>query len=249
MKVMKKQLLWVVSIFVFTVFIAVGCTPAANLSKMSSADMTELIKGGSLYDKWPKVLHVETKGTHPSYPSTGKKKGDSTWRCKECHGWDYMGIDGAYSSGSHKTGIKGIRAMAGQDLSMIAEILMNDTHAFGKMIPEDSIRALAKFVSEGQVDMDKYIDRATKMAKGDAKRGEKFYVNTCTKCHGEDGKKINFKNKEKPEYLGTVANKNPWEVLHKVRFGQPASKMLTTLFLSIQDQVDIVAYSQTLPSK
>ena len=31
---------------------------------------------------------------------------------------------------------------------------------------------------------------------------------------------MNFKTEEKPEYVGTVAVKNPWEALHKIRFGQ-----------------------------
>jgi len=32
--------------------------------------------------------------------SSNTRSGKDTWRCKECHGWDYMGVDGAYGSGS-----------------------------------------------------------------------------------------------------------------------------------------------------
>ena len=43
------------------------------------------------------VLGAERpKGTHPAYLAIGKQKGKSTWRCKVCHGWDYMGEDCAY---------------------------------------------------------------------------------------------------------------------------------------------------------
>jgi thiosulfate dehydrogenase len=44
--------------------------------------------------------------------SNTKKKGNTTWRCKSCHGWDNLGKDGAYASGSYKTGIMGVRALA-----------------------------------------------------------------------------------------------------------------------------------------
>ena len=57
-------------------------------------------RGGQLYDKWWEVIEAEEpKTTHPAYPAKGEKKGSATWRCKECHGWDYKGVDGAYGKG------------------------------------------------------------------------------------------------------------------------------------------------------
>jgi thiosulfate dehydrogenase len=53
-------------------------------------------RGGQLYDNWWEALG--TKGpttTHPSYPAASEQKGDTTWRCIECHGWDYLGAAGA----------------------------------------------------------------------------------------------------------------------------------------------------------
>ena len=77
------------------------------------ADDGAIARGGRLYDKWFGENKAEKPtGNHLAYPADGKYKDDATWRCKECHGWDYLGKDGAYSSGKHATGIVGIRAAA-----------------------------------------------------------------------------------------------------------------------------------------
>ncbi|MEE8358097.1 MAG: hypothetical protein V3R82_01620, partial [Candidatus Hydrothermarchaeales archaeon] len=59
---------------------------------------------------------------------------------------------------------------------------------------------------------------------------------------------INFGSEEDPDYIGTVANSNPWETLHKIRAGQPDSQMPSAIASgwSMQDVVDVLAYSQTL---
>ena len=46
-----------------------------------------------------------------------------TWRCKECHGWDYRGAPGAYSIGSDFTGIMDVRDMVDQPPEMFAKII------------------------------------------------------------------------------------------------------------------------------
>ena len=73
--------------------------------------------------------------------------------------------------------------------------------------------------------MDDYIDSATKKAKGNVANGERIFQTVCARCHGSDGKLINFKSPPKAEYIGTVASDNPWETLHKIRMGQPAVPM------------------------
>jgi thiosulfate dehydrogenase len=208
-------------------------------------------RGGQLYDKWWEVIEgVAPKTTHPAYPKTGKKKGAATWRCKECHGWDYKGVDGAYGKGSHRTGIKGVRGVAGVDPGRIRQIITDKTHRYTeKMIPRSAMEKLALFLSFGQINMDRYIDRSTKKAAGDIRRGAQFFQTICANCHGYDGRKINFKTEKKPEYVGTVARKNPWEALHKIRFGQPGVGMVSLSVLDVQQQVDILAYCQTLPLK
>ena len=65
------------------------------------------IRGGLLYDKWWKPVGADApEDDHPLWAtqSTNERSGGDTWRCKECHGWDYQGADGAYGDGSHFTG-------------------------------------------------------------------------------------------------------------------------------------------------
>ncbi len=214
-------------------------------------DIWAIARGGQLYDNWMSVLEAnEPKETHPAYPKTSKKKGSATWRCKECHGWDYMGKDGVYAKGSHFTGIKGVRAMVGKSSEVIHKIIMDKTHAFTeRMITHSAMEKLGLFLSEGQIDTDRYIDRETKMARGNPRRGARFYQTVCAVCHGFDGRDINFKDPPKAEYVGTVCAKNPWEALHKIRFGQPGVGMVALAVLDIEDLVDITAYCQSLPVK
>lgn len=183
----------------------------------------DLAAGGRLYDKWWKQARLsEPKSTHPSYPKTGKKSGSTTWRCKECHGWDYQGKGGAYAEGSHFTGIKGIYGMNGKSVDKIESILKNTTHGYDKVLRPNHLARLARFVSQGQVDMNRYIDRKTRRAKGATSKGAKIYQDYCVECHGDDGQEYNFKKKSGgQEFLGTIANKNPWEALHKIINGHP----------------------------
>ena len=207
-------------------------------------------RGGALYDSWYAALGKEApKGTHPAYPKAGKQKGATTWRCKECHGWDYKGASGTYGKGGRYTGIMGIRNMTYASENAIVATLKDKTHGFGQLIPEKDMVALAHFVAHGQIDVDIYIDRGTKKAKGDPARGERIFQTTCARCHGSDGKLINFRTPKDPEYVGTVANENPWEMLHKIRMGQPGVPMISMLAFDVQEHVDILAYSQTLPQK
>ena len=222
-----------------------GKAHAHNLS-----DVWAIARSGQLYDNWITVMEAaKPKETHPAYPKAGRKKGVSTRRCKECHGWDYRGKDGAYSKGSHYSGIKGVRAMVGMDVNKIHDIIMNKTHAMNGKISHSAMEKLALFLSKGQVDNDKYIDRKTKALRGNAKRGAAIFQTVCAVCHGYDGKEINFKDPPKAEYVGTVCSKNPWEGLHKIRFGQPGVGMVALTALGIETAVDILAYCQTLPPK
>ena len=212
--------------------------------------MVAITRGGVLYDSWFGTLGKEApKETHPAYPKAGKQKGATTWRCKECHGWDYKGAGGVYGKGGRYTGIRGIRNTTYASEKAIVAILKDKTHGFGKLIPEEDMEALAHFIAHGQVDADIYIDRATKKVKGDAAKGEQVFQTTCAYCHGIDGKQINFRTPENPEYIGTVANENPWETLHKIRMGQPGVPMISMLAFDVQTHVDILTYAQTLPQK
>lgn len=225
----------------------IACAGLVTTGPVVSAEIeSSIARGGQLYDKWYLVNGAEEpKKSHSAYPSDKKyaSKPKSNWRCKECHGWDYMGKDGAYSSGKHSTGIPGITAYQNSDLSMVINVLKDSTHGFtDKMMDPQDFEDLARFVSKGQVNMDEYIDRATKRVAGDIVQGEKLFNTVCAKCHGKDGKGV-----EDGEALGEVANVNPWEAYHKIRNGQPDEDMPALRVLDNQVILNILAYMQTLP--
>ncbi len=221
-----------------------GAILAIPLAAVADETESSLMRGGKLYDKWFKVVGFDApKATHAAYPAAGKKKGADTWRCKECHGWDYMGKDGAYSSGSHFTGIKGIKGMAGADPAKIVAVLKNETHGYtDDMMDEQNFRDLANFVASGQVDMDTYIDRASKTVKGDHHKGEAYFNTICVGCHREDGRRP----KDMEKALGAQMG-NPWEVMHKILNGQPAEQMPALRVLDRQIVLDIMTHIATLP--
>ncbi len=204
-------------------------------------------QGGLLYDNW--YVHLGTPpptDTHPGYTGVGEQ-GAASWRCPACHGWDYKGDWGGSAQERQSQGITGIRNMTDAPLRSIVSVLKNDAHRFGGRIPEEGLTALAYFVAGGQIDMDHYIDRITRRASGDRVRGARIYQTICAKCHGDDGKFLNFNTAENPQFVGTVATRNPWRTLHKIRMGQPEVDMVSMLAFTTQDHVDVLAYTQTLP--
>jgi len=227
--------------FAIITIISLSSIPAMAASEGSIA------RGAKLYDKWFAVTKAEKpKDTHPAWPTSNtKKKGNTTWRCKSCHGWDYRGTDGAYASGSYKTGIKGINAMAGADPAKIITVLKNDTHKLSGLMADTDFQDIALFVSQGQVDMSKYIDDKAKAAKGgDAARGKNYFETMCAQCHGVKGDQPKDMKKTLAKQLG-----NPWEVMHKILNGQPAEQMPALRALDRQIVVDVMAHLATLPKE
>ena len=212
-----------------------------------AADEGSIARGAKLYDKWFAVIKAEKpKDTHSAWPASNtKKKGNTTWRCKSCHGWDYKGAAGAYASGSYQTGIKGIDGMAGADAGEIIAVLKDDTHKLASKLADTDFADLALFVSAGQIDMSKYIDYGSKAAMGgDAARGMNYFNTMCSQCHGAKG--------DKPDDMGKTLGKqlgNPWEVLHKILNGQPAEQMPALRVLDRQIAVDLMAHMATLPKE
>ena len=214
-------------------------------------------EGGRLYDKWWKEAGVdEPAGDQPLWASqsTNSRSGADTWRCKECHGWDYMGADGAYGSGSHFTGFPGVFNSSGLSDGELLAWLDGSTsadHDFSAM-GEASLGDMVTFLQEGLLDVAPFIDAETKAAiGGDMAAGEQLYEETCTACHGADGRMINFGDDEDPEYLGAIAQGNPWEFIHKVRAGQPGSQMPSSIVdgWTMQQVIDVLTYSQALPTE
>jgi len=208
--------------------------------------------GGRGYDNWAALARVKLPNkTHPSYPKSGKKRGADTWLCHECHGWDYRGKDGAYSSGPNYTGIKGLRAMRGKDPDDVFSEIRSGVHVFPKkLLPDVVAERIALFVSQGQYNPEFVIDTKTgKLLKGNPTNGRPHYQNLCALCHGFDGKFRNLGTAQNPRYVGTIATQNPWAFMHKLRNGQPGQAMVALMSLPFGVLEDLLAYAQKLPQK
>jgi len=213
----------------------------------SDYEGADVVRGGLLYDNWWKINgESEPSENYARYPDTSSQSGSGTWRCKECHGWDYKGNEGAYEIGSsHYTDIEGLYQVKNRPMAYIYGAIVDHNIP---SLSEPDIWDLTKFLKEGTVDMNKYIvfsGAQSKSATGDADNGRTLYENSggCLKCHGADGNKIAAVS------VGAIANSNPWETLHKIRFGNSGTKMpaMISKGLSFQEQLDILTYAQTLP--
>jgi thiosulfate dehydrogenase len=213
-------------------------------------------RGGRLYDTWWEEAGLdEPSGDNPIWArqTTNTRTGLDTWRCKECHGWDYTGAEGAYGSGSHFTGFPGL--LAAQEKSfddLLAQLTgkVDPQHDFSAM-GEPALTALVHFINEALVDMGPFIDAEAKAPiGGDAANGAQLFTSICATCHGEDGLEINFGSEDEPEYVGTIAVDNPWEFIHKVRVGQPGTAMPSAIDSgwSMQQVIDMLTFAQTLPT-
>ena len=210
-------------------------------------------QGGQLYDKWWAALGAEEPSEDQplwATQSTNERSGKDTWRCKECHGWDYRGAEGAYSSGSHLTGFVGsigAAAMSAEDIASWLDGSANADHDFSANFDDAATAMMVSFLQTNAIDMTQYIND-DKTVNGDTGNGQGLYESGCARCHGDDGKSIAFGDESDPEYLGDLALGNPWETLHKAANGQPAEHMPSGLNLgwSWQDLADVIAYVQTL---
>jgi thiosulfate dehydrogenase len=246
---MKSKLLIATGILLLTMGLFVGAVSAQN---------DAAIQGGLLYDKWWTVTGADEPTTdHPLWAtqSTNTRSGKDTWRCKECHGWDYMGADGAYGSGSHFTGFPGVYGARTKSVDDIVAALKGGTnadHDFSTVMDDAALANLAAFI-QGTMDYTQYIDYSTKTPiGGDAASGQALFADGCALCHGDDGTALNFHDPEEPEYVGTIAVDNPQEFLHKVLYGQPGSKpqMISAIEngWTIEQTADVLAFAQSLPT-
>jgi thiosulfate dehydrogenase len=208
-----------------------------------------LAQGGRLYDSWWLIVQQPfPETTHPAYPKDGKYSGSSSWRCVECHGWDYRGSAGAYGDGPHRTGIKGIDGMIGADPARIVAIIRDTTHGYTpELIPDEAAALLARFVSAGQHDIAAVFDGQAGIVKGDPERGRRIFQNVCAICHDYDGRAEITGEEPWLRTIGAVARQNPWQALHKIRNGQPSADMPAMRAFDMQTSLDVLAYAQTLP--
>jgi len=197
---------------------------------------------------WPKSINSDIDST-------------STWRCAICHGWDYIGAEGVYSDPNtlNFSGISGIVQASPNspakliDPGLIYEFIHSGQtasgipHQFGLYISVADIYALTRFITTIQnqalnnLSPSSVIELASKKVIGNQSKGFVQYHNLienggCDEtCHGSDGQLINLKSLYGID-LFTLANNDPWQVLHKIRFGQPGSVPFMQGLSPTQDQ-------------
>jgi thiosulfate dehydrogenase len=219
----------------------------------------DAVRGGALYDSYwsvPGVLSSAAPTTnHPLWATrpdmaSNTRMGPDTWRCKECHGWDYKGASGKYGSGSHATGFPGVLGTT-RSAADIAVMLADPAgHNYGAVLSETDRNDLAAFIATRLIDTATLIDAAGAFIGGDTAMGKVTYDGTCAVCHGADGLNQTPTGSAGgfEDFPGFIANDNPWEFIHKVRFGQPGTAMgPQDAVLDLAKLNNLGAYSQTLP--
>lgn len=229
------------------------------LMATACAGVGDQVRGGALYDTWWVVAGIEAPAAdHPLWATrpdseSNTRGGPTTWRCKECHGWDYKGAGGAYATGSHRTGFAGV--LDGDwTIPSVVETLRTG-HGYGAAgLTDDDLTNLAAFVTAGLVDTALLINADGRFV-GDPAAGRALYADSvagevaCASCHGADGLQVPGDAADFDDYPGKIARKNPWELVHKIRFGQPGTDMPALAeHLSPQQLADLGAYLQSLPA-
>lgn len=215
----------------------------------SRSVVASIVRGGRLYDNWMKETgRPAPEGVHPAYAALPSKPADvkpaATWRCVECHGWDYRGKDGRTAEGGHKAPFGGVRALAGGAPAAVRKALDAPAHRLNGLLTERDRTDLANFVTAGQVDMARFIDYGTWHFRGDPPAGEPFYQTICAGCHGADGRAI----RTMPP-LGRMANEDPPHALHGIYNGHPGESMPPLRAVPDEVVAAVLAYAQTLPTR
>ncbi len=237
---------------------SIGCGEEKDESE-ETAVTGNAVRGGQLYDaywKVPGVLSpVEPTTNHPVWATrpdmvSNTRTGPDTWRCKECHGWDYKGAFGKYGSGSHATGFGGVLSTTVSAGDIVAKLADPAGHAYAAVLSETDMNDLAAFIKTGLMDTAAIIGTDGAFIGGDVVAGQAAYDATCSVCHGADG--LNPMPTGSAggfeDFPGLIANDNPWEYVHKVRFGQPGTAMPPQdTVLDMAGLSNLGAYSQSLP--
>lgn len=212
--------------------------------------------GAQIYDDWTSVLADAPLpvGDHPiwSRQTNNTISGIDTWRCVNCHGWDYQGKEGAYKSGPYSTGFPSLLEASSESSVYLVGALSggNDAqHDFSSLMSEDELNSVVAFIQGGVIDDNQYIDIFTrKIIEGNLSNGEEKYKEACASCHGEDGTQATFRFEGREVALGTLAVQDPWRFLHRTRFGTaraPEMPIGYDLGWTAEDGRDVAYYVQS----
>ncbi len=217
--------------------------------------LAAVVRGGRLYDNWMAELDLAApKGVAPGFSTAQVKTlgAANTWRCAECHGWDYRGKAGAPDLGAgagesqdagpetHVPG-PGLTDLDGRDPRAVLTALEDEIHAPLHRLSLRARHDLAAFLTRGQMAPDMFLDGAT--FSGDGPAHQAHFETLCAPCHGLKGADL----RTMPP-LGRVTKRNPWKALHKTLNGHPDENMPALRALSPTMVSGILAYTQSLPS-
>jgi thiosulfate dehydrogenase len=229
---------------------------AARGAQSQSAVTGDAVQGARIYDNWMQALDLSLpSGNHPLWDAqeSNPRNGVSTWRCVECHGWDYKGELGAYGPySSHYTGFPGVQSMVGATEEQVLDWLNgsnNPQHNFLTLTNSTALLDLAAFLRTQQIDMDLLVDPYTGASLGDKREGQWAYRGTCASCHGPDGDTLNLGTTANPIYLADLAVADPWQTIHKIRFGTAVNRNMPASEergWSLTKVADVLAYVQSL---
>lgn len=274
---MKKLLL--LSLIVLPVIFFTNCSddevttnPPADPVEYTSANG---ITGGIMYDKF----WATESGFNQSDSNIAKfNQYADFFRCKQCHGWDYLGREGSYinrgpknnrpnvasgnilqiaKSKTPKELFDAIKKSSGRrdisyDLSTYNPTTNNvegdKMPNYSQILTDAQIWDIVKYLKTEAIDVTQLYDATytgtyptgsasyTNIGKdGNATNGAAYYVQKCGNCHGADGKAFLIENMS----VGEFTRKKPYEVQHKVKFGQLGSPMTATTNLTLQNLKDL----------
>ena len=241
-----------------------GLMVLSALAPSNSSSTTEpqtqppnLIRGGQLYIAWDQLIPPEEiPPQHPLWPKEASSQVPPvlTWRCVNCHGWDYSGSTGKTLSGAYRSmGYPGLFRLTSASLEEITPWLNGleyTEHDFTNYLSGQDLINLAAFISSGLVAPELIADPETYIVQGTLEVGDTVYEEYCSSCHGLEGERINLGTVTRPTFLGDLAWTNPWRMAHTIRYGHLTTRLpsASDLGLSFSQQLDIIAFTQTLPN-
>lgn len=160
------------------------------------------------------------------------------YRLKNLFGWDLRGKEGVYGPEYQKKTF------------VLATNLLTDTRspaalrewfekggegvpAFGAVLDARDLDDLVAFVvktrarelvsPEAVFKLDKVAPKGFVLHRGgDAARGKRAFAERCSKCHGDDGRKLAI---DEVESVGTISRSAGYEIWFKIAHGQPGTEM------------------------
>ena len=225
-------------------------------------------RGALLYDQWWSVNGVKITSP-PAFRNkqwvassgsadTSLVSDAETWRCANCHGWDYDGAQGRLSDNQQQfySGITGFYFLDTKlkDKAIIASIIANGSaniqdHTFSKYLSIEDIDDIVEFIVNDSSGIPaSKADYNLAINNGDVSAGKTLFesstTSACQICHGVNGNALSTTN------LADLSTNHPEQFIHKIQYGHPGSAMVNQFdrytVHSRNDAADILEHSQSL---